>query len=325
MAKTRTSILLSLLLLVLISGSAAAQERELLYPKSVSGKLQEVTSIIRNLKSEITPCDKLTRKSEYFVRISPRRFVFDENGKLRDGAMLGGKPFVFVTTAESVYGLSLLDIYLGIGYEAESIISAQRDEDMVMIVFKYPREIVTSDITNGLLPDDWDKKVYVPTWENVFSLFHRLTILDSSRQNVSHAERDFVLGFPDEGKQRIKKAAYAELKAAGGADWKYRSLLEQRLSVFEHFRGNGRTQNEVRDPDGVEAGLIESVGPNLNVKELPEVAIIHLGKLIMNDSYGGGCALCRSVSGSGNHVDARSDLSSALIRNRFHEYFSDED
>ena len=297
MPKTLTSFLLSLLLLVLSSAATLAQERELLYSKSASGRLQEITATIRNLKSPTTPGEQLTRKTEYFVRIGPRKYIFAENGQLQDGARLGGKPFVFVTTPESVFGLSLLDVYVGIGYEAEDIIRWQRDEDMVMIVFRYPKEIVTTDITNGRLTDRWNSRVFIPTWANVFSLFHNLAALDPAAQQgltplgLSPADRDFVLGFSAGRRRRITKASYAELKAAGGPDWKYRNLLEQKLSVFEHFRGNGHTQNEVRDPDGVAAGLLEFVGPNLNIKALPEVAIIHLGTLTMKDSYGAGCAL----------------------------------
>lgn len=293
MTKTRTLLVVSSLLLFVGRGGAAAQEeprRTLLYPESVSGKLQEVAARILNPAGEMTPCLRLERKTDYFVRIAPRRFVMAGEKSLKDGAMLGGKPFVFVTTAESVYGLSLLDLYVSIGYEAEDILRTPPDEEMVMIVFQYPKEIAASNVTNGLLPDDWDKKVYVPTWENMFSLFHRLAAVPGK---MSQAERDFVLNFPAEAKQRVAKTAYAELKAAGGADWKYRSLLEQKLSVFEHFRGNGRTQNEVRDPDGVEAGLIESVGPNLGVGELPEVAVIGLGRLVLKDSLGAGCKLCQ--------------------------------
>jgi hypothetical protein len=291
MTKTRTLLVVSFLLLVVGRGGAVAQEqkRTLLYPESVAGKLQEVTAKMLNDQTEMTPCLRLGRQTDYFVRIAPRRFVIGGDKKLLDGAMLGGKPFVFVTTAESVYGLSLFDIYVGIGYEAEDILRTP-PEEMVMIVFQYPKEIAASNVTNGLLPDDWDKKVYVPTWENMFSLFHRLSAVPGQ---MSQAERDFVLNFPAEAKQRITKTAYAELKAAGGADWRYRNLLEQKLSVFEHFRGNGRTQNEVRDPDGIEAGLIESVGPNWKVKELPEVAVISLGNLVLNDRYGGGCKLCQ--------------------------------
>lgn len=302
MTKIRISFLLSLLLVLLSSVGAAAQERELLYSKSASPKLQEIVATIRNTKSAITPSDQLTRKTEYFVRIAPRKYIFTPEGKLQDGARLGGKPFVFMSTPESVYGLTLLDIYVGIGYEAEDIIRWQRDEDMVMMLFKYPNEIAASDIKDGRLPADWDKKVLVPTWPNIFSLFHLLATPRPVTQQLApertlvltDAERDFVLHFSATRKQRITKIAYAVLKAEGGPDWQYRNLLEQKLSVFEHFRGNGQTQNEVSDPEGVKPGLLESVGPNWSLKELPELAIVHLGKLTMKDSYDGGCTLCRS-------------------------------
>jgi hypothetical protein len=298
MTKIRLSFLLSLLLVLLSSVGAVAQQRELLYSKSASPKLQEIVATIRDPKSAVTPSAQLTRKTEYFVRIAPRRYIFTLEG----GAKLGGKPFVFMTTPESVYGLSLLDIYVGIGYEAEDIIRWQRDEDMVMMIFKYPNEIAASDITNGRLPADWDKKVLIPTWPNIFSLFHLLATPRPVTQQLApertlvltDAERDFVLGFSATSKQRVTKLAYAVLKAEGGSDWQYRSLLEQKLSVFEHFRGNGQTQNEVSDPEGVKPGLLESVGPNWSLKELPELAIVHLGKLTMKDSYDGGCTLCRS-------------------------------
>lgn len=291
MTKTRALLAVSVLLLATASGGAVAQERRtLLHTASASGKLQEVTAQILDPGTEMTPCLQLARQTDYLVRIAPRRFVIDGDKKLKEGAMLGGKPFVFVTTVESVLGLSLLDLYVGVGYEAEDILRTPPDEEMVMIVFQYPKEIAASNVANGLLPDDWDKKVYVPTWENMFALFHRLAAVPGQ---MSQAEREFVLNFPAEAKQRITETAYAELKAAGGADWKYRNLLEQKLSVFEHFRGNGRTQNEVRDPEGVEAGLIESVGPNWKVRELPEVAVIGLGKLVLKDSFGAGCKLCQ--------------------------------
>ncbi|HWP55837.1 MAG TPA: hypothetical protein VN476_17035, partial [Pyrinomonadaceae bacterium] len=218
------------------------------------------------------------------------------------GARLGGNPFVFISTPESVYGLSLLDIYVGIGYEAEDIIRGQRDEDMVMMVFKYPNEIAVSDIKDGRLPADWDKKVLIPTWANMFSLFHLLATPRPVTQQLApertlvltDAERDLILGFSATRKQRITKISYAVLKAERGPDWQYRSLLEEKLSVFEHFRGTGQTWNEVSDPEGVKPGLLEFVGPNWSLKELPELAIVHLGKLTMKDSYGGGCTLCRS-------------------------------
>ena len=43
-----------------------------------------------------------------------------------------------------------------------------------------------------------------------------------------------------------KTVSYYQLKGIGGSDWVYRQLLQSKLSTFEHFRGNGRTHNEVR-------------------------------------------------------------------------------
>src|SRR5688572_392107 len=171
MSKLRVS--LSLALFLLTAGTGVAQQRELLYSKNVSANLQEIITTLRDLKSAPKCQNELTRNTQYLVRLTPRRYVFDGE-KLRDSAMLGGNPFVFVTTPDSVAGLSLLDMYVNIGYEAEDIIRWQRDEDMVMIVFRYPTEIATVNIVNGLLPDAWNKSVYIPTWANMFALLHRL-------------------------------------------------------------------------------------------------------------------------------------------------------
>ena len=118
MTRIRISFLLSLLLVLLSSVGAVAQERELLYSKSPSRQFREIIQTIRNPKSAVTPSAQLKRQTEYFVRIAPRKYIFTPDGKLLDSARLGGTPFVFISTPESVYGLSLLDIYVGIGYEA---------------------------------------------------------------------------------------------------------------------------------------------------------------------------------------------------------------
>jgi hypothetical protein len=302
MAQGRTAFGLALLLLWLGSGNPSAQERELLYPSAVVGTLQEVVGIMRQLSSDKIPYDQITRTTEYFVRITPRKHVLTEDNTLQDGAILGTKPLVFVTIPESVYGRSLLELYEDIGYEAEDIIRGQRNEDMIAIVFRYPEAITLSAVKDGRLPADWDKKVYVPTWDNVFALFSRLAESATIEPNKagefapeqlffrSSAEKAFVLGFPEAGKERIRTAGYAALMAVGGADWVYRQLLANKLSIFEHFRGNGRTHNEVRDPEGrqPDAGLLEFVGPNQQLKIIPEVAIVHLGRLTIEDTYSAG-------------------------------------
>jgi len=152
---------------------------------------------------------------------------------------------------------------------------------------------------DGSLPEDWRNKVYIPTWDNIFALFGKLTAEASIEPEkkgefapwklfFTHpAQQQFVLSFPAEGLMRVKSAGYAMLRQTGGADAVYRNLLENKLSIFEHFRGNGRTLNELVDPQGVrhEAGLYEFVGPNAKVKDLPEIAVIHLGALVMQDAY----------------------------------------
>ena len=255
---------------------------------------------IRDVTRDKVPYNGLTRTTNYFVRIAPRKDILTESGDLRDEAILGTRPFVFLTTPESIYGKSLLEIYEDIGYEAEDIIRWQRDEDMVAIVFRYPVGISLSGVLDGQLSQRWSDWVYVPTWDNMFILFDRLTenaTIEPQKRGEfaperiffrSGAEKMFVQGFPERGKERIKKTPYADLKALGvrigctAACWRANS------APSEHFRGNGRTHNEVLDPEGLEpeAGLIEFVGPNRKIKDLPEVAIIYLGRLAIEDLFG---------------------------------------
>ncbi len=301
MTRIHTSLLL--FLLVSLIGAARADEvkkRELLYHGPSSEKLKEIVGMLRDPENnKKIPYPEFTRTTDYFVRIAPRKPILTENNEVQPGAILGTKPLVFVTTPECIRGRTLLEIYEDIGYEAEDIIRWQRDQDMVAIVFRFPKEISYSNVTDGRFPEDWDKKVYVPTWENVNSLFSQLancgTIEPEKKGEFapertffrSQAEKGFVLGFPEDGKRRLKTIPYATLRTIGGADWVYRKLLEDKLSVFEHFEGNGWTHNELLDPDNLnpEAGLLEFVGPNMKIKNLPEVAIIHLGRLSVEDTY----------------------------------------
>ena len=299
---TRTSSIACCLLLVLLSfpGPVHARQRALLYPKpkSLSGPIKELATVIRDPHSAKSPLGQLPPASRYFVRIAPRDAVLTKDNKIKDTAVLAApsKPFVFLTTPESIFGRSLLEIYEDIGYEAESIIQWSRNQDTVAILFRYRDDISASQLSDGNLAGDWSKWIYPTTWDNVFSLFTRLAEDEHSdlcdKNNVPAKrvclpamQAAFVQGFPAEGKQRIRTTAYPVLKANGGLDWEYRNLLEAKLSVFEHFRGNGETQNEILDPDAKEKGLREVIGPNVQLNQLAEVAIIHLGKLVIDDCY----------------------------------------
>lgn len=287
------------LLLVLFSflGAVQAQDRALLYPKSLSGPIQDLARIIRDPRSKKMPLDQLPPASRYFVRIAPRKAILTTDNEIKDGAVLAApaKPVVFLTTPESIFGRSLLEIYGDIGYEAEDIIRWSRNEDMVAILFRYSNDVSVSPLRDGNLTDDWSKSIYPTTWDNIFALFSRLVQNEPCNKVDGPAKRiclptmqaAFVLGFPAEGKLRLRNTTYPVLKATGGADWEYRKLLESKLSVFEHFRGNGQTQNEILDPDAQQPGLLELIGPNIEIKKLAEVAIIHLGKLMIEDCYSG--------------------------------------
>jgi hypothetical protein len=278
---------------------AAHRERELLYSSCASGTLRDLTRMVRDRDVQPIAYEDLVRTSDYFVRIAPRKYTLTKSNGVRDDAILGTKPFAFVTTPECVRGRTLLEIYEEIGYEAENIVRDQRDQDMVAIVFRYPDRIAISEVKDGRLPDDWDRHVYVPTWDNVFALFSRLAegapIEPETRGEFAPErlffrtpqQRMFILGFPEEGKRRMRTTPYAELSATKGADWVYRKAMETKLSIFEHFQGNGRTHNELLNPEDLrrDAGLLEFVGPNFKIKDLPEVAVIHLGRLIIEESF----------------------------------------
>ncbi|MDQ3798512.1 MAG: hypothetical protein M3384_03595 [Acidobacteriota bacterium] len=314
------SIFSRLLLLLLLLGSTAfivtaqqQQQRRLLYPdpasvgaKPLSPKLQEIVELIGNPKTRPVDYDKLSRTTDFFVRIAPRAGILTPDNHLLDSggvpgrrdALLGGRPFVFLTSPESIYGRSLPEIYSDIGYEAEDIIGRQRNVDMVAVVFRYGEDVSPAlDVRDGNLPRDWNFKVYIPYWDNMFSLFYRLSEkagIDPENKNQtptekiffrSEAEKAFVLCYSAAASQRIKKLSYSEIRAGGGADWVYRKLLEDKLAAFEHFRGDGRTQNEILDPEGDKLWLVEFIGPNRKLKDLPELAVIHLGRLVIEVDY----------------------------------------
>lgn len=274
-----------------------AEDRSLLYPAAVTGKLQEIVNTLINPSTPKVPYANLSQPDGYFARIAPRKHIMTADNKIADNAILGTKPFVFMTTPEGIYGKGLLDIYLDIGYEAEDIIRWQRDEPMVAVIFRYADGMSVSPVKDGKLPDNWDKSIFVPTWDNVMALLQKLgdpapVVPDKQGEFAptalffkSDAEKQLALTFPDAGKQRMKTTEYAVLKATGGTDWAYRDLLERKLSIFEHFRGTGRTLNEVVDPTGAthDSGLFEFVAPNSKVNALPEVAVVYLGKLSVID------------------------------------------
>ncbi|BCM92572.1 hypothetical protein IAD21_04454 [Abditibacteriota bacterium] len=305
MNRKSLSALFSMGVLLLALSVARAQDRALLFSQSPSEPLQKILALLRNPTSPQTDARQLTWSTHYFVRIAPRSAILTQANALTDSAnsrqsdaILGTRPFVFLTSPESLYGRSLLEIYQDIGYEAEDILHYQLNQDMVAVVFRYPDEIVPSpEITDGKLPLNWNTRVYVPYWDNAFSLFHHLaqdaTVEPTKTGQFapyrlffnSEEEKAFALKASKGINPRLKRLSYLTLKVRGSHDWRYRQLLEDKLSLFEHFRGIGRTQNEVSDPDARLDGLVEFVGPNRKLKDLPEIAVVDLGRLTITNTY----------------------------------------
>jgi hypothetical protein len=294
-------VFLLLVVLLHVSGPVCAQERSVLFTNSSSERMKDLVKNIRNLNSSKIPADKLPPATEYFVRIAPRNRVLTADNKILETAVLAApsKPFVFLTTPEGIFGKSLLEIYEDIGYEAEGIIRDQQNEEMVAILFRYPNNITLSTVKDGNLDTDWPNRIYETTWDNMLSLFPQLVEdnqsalcrqppVPSKRICLPKLDADFVISFPAEGKLLVKTARYRLLQGFGGSDWKYRKLLEDTLSVFEHFRGDGRTENELlelRDKPDTPAQLPEVVGPNMKINSLREVAVIELGKMMIDVCY----------------------------------------
>lgn len=279
---------------------AAAPQRALLYPAEPTGNLKDAVDTVRDLKRPAPRYADLTATSDYYARVVARKYLFDKGGRLSPDAVLGGKPFVFFTTPQGLTGRSLLEILLDAGNEPAELLDPERREPLAAIVFRYPPAVGRWPDLNGTLPAAWEEAVYVPTWENAFALFGKLakgaTVGTAARPDpprrlefASEDERKFVLTFPRAGLDRIKdaKEPYEVLRRKGGPEWEYRRLLKDKLSLFPHFRGTGRTVNVVLDPDMAkpDTGVFEFVGPNSRLADLAEFAVVDLGSLTVADTY----------------------------------------
>lgn len=303
--KRLRALLLILLLLLGPAPAHFAQGRAIFQGKKPpSAELMKVAEALADPKTARASPAAPPVAGPYFVRLTERAHILNPDNSVKDTAVLHVLPYVFITPPEGLYGRPLLEIFAEIGYEAEYILSGQLGKETVAVVFRYPDGVALSEVSDGRLPADWERTVFVPTWENVFALFHALARKDRAELdraagektapaprlglNLSEADLNFVLGFPEEGKRRVRCVPYAVLRAGGGADWRYRRLLEEKLSLFEHFRGDGRTQNELVDPEGgrPERGLREYVGPKMALAELEEFAVVTLGALTVGPAFG---------------------------------------
>jgi hypothetical protein len=282
-------------------GEAAHPTRRLLYPQDAADlkpALKEAVAELLTKRKEVPDPEQVSAAGvRVFVRVLPLKHVVDEKTSgLKDGARLGARPFVFLTTPEALYGKSLAGSFAAIGYSAEEAFLKNGGEKMAAVVFKYPGGFPVHPEGECLPEDGWDNRVYPATWDNLFCLTERMVRSGRSvvglvaREDApkklslrSEADKAFVLGYPKAGKDRLRRASYASLKGVGGADWEYRQLLERCWSASEHFRGDGRTKLTYGSPSGSQKGFPEFVGPNLALSDTGTLAVIYLGTLKISE------------------------------------------
>jgi hypothetical protein len=269
--------------------------RRLLYPPDAGQLKPPLAPFVEKLLSpnekKVSPPPPHPADVRIFLRVVSKKYVLD-GAKLRQNAWLGSRPFVFLTLPETLYGKTLAETFSDIGYSADEVLSAEVGEEKVALVFAYPEGITLHPHRGGELPDSWERKVYVPTWDNLFALAERLVRagrveIDPMGQRFTpdrlrlrgERERHFVLGFPEAGKRRIKANGYAVLREIGGADWEYRALLERSLSAAEHFSGDGYIRPTFGRRPLPPRGFPEFLGPNLPIEQTAALAVIYLGKL----------------------------------------------
>jgi hypothetical protein len=270
-----------------------ATVRQLLYPEKSddvpAGLRPVVAKLLSDDQGTVEPAD--AKPAGVFVRVVSRKYVLDGRA-IKQDAFIGGRPFVFVTLPETLYGRTLLQVFSAIGYSADEVLTGQLGSEKVAVVFRWGEKVTPHAGRDGKLPDDWQTKVYPSTWDNLFSLvdkmaadkdWHALAEVGRpsalTRLNFQSAkERQFVLGYPDAGKERLKALPYSALRDTKGADWDYRQFLERTLGASEHFTGDGTSQPAIF-AKGKTTGFPEFLGPNRELVALPEVAIIGLGSV----------------------------------------------
>lgn len=290
--------IITLCLILLGPALTLAQGRTLLYPANaaeLSAELQDMVNKIIDPSTKKVWLDGMA-PGKYFARLTEKRFVVSSDGTRNDGAVLGSKPFVFITVPQTFYGRELFEAYSSLGYGVENVLANSRKQQVLM-VFRYPDEIQLTPVQNGQIPaENFRSHIYVPVWPNVFPLFTRLSrdaVIASGGFHPydvvfsNQREKMFVLGFPREGRRRIIHSSYTELEAEGGADFVYRGLLDAKMSMNNHFLGTGKTKNTVLGGEGV----LEFIGPNMrlftpysddrhNIPALAEVAVIDMGAIV---------------------------------------------
>ncbi|PON10201.1 hypothetical protein C2W62_51340, partial [Candidatus Entotheonella serta] len=158
--------IITLCLMLLVPIQVLAEGRTLLYPDNAEELSKELQGIVRKIVDPSTKKVWLSdmKPGKYFARLTEKRFVMSSNGARNDGAVLGVKPFVFITVPQTFYGRGLFEGYSSLGYGVENVL-ANSHKQQALIVFRYPDEIQLNPVKNGNIPaDNFRSHIYVPVW-----------------------------------------------------------------------------------------------------------------------------------------------------------------
>jgi len=187
-----------------------------------------------------------------------------------------GPPVVFLTIPEGIAGFPLHAVLSRIGYTDAEIASLFGGGQAAAIVFKYPDGVQSLAAWDGDLSSDVLKRVVRGTWQNLFRTFKDLAEIEETPLQFVDDDRRFVASFPSWGRLRLMGVpSYSDIESVGGADWRYRWLLERLLWVTPTYLGKGWAADGNGGP-----GAPEYLGPNASLSGLAatqSLAIVSLG------------------------------------------------
>ncbi len=233
----------------------------LVFPDQAPPAVQAaVEMILQSQQSRTTPATR-----DIFVRIG-RLDTILQNEQISAKAHLAGPngpPVVFLTTPEGITGFTVDAVLSRVGYTAAEIASLFGGGEAAAIVFKYPGAVQSLAAWDGSLSGHVLKRVVRGTWDNLFRTFKDLAEIEKTPLQFEADDRRFVASFPSWGQLRLKGASYSHIASEGGADRRYRWLLERLLWVTPNFLGTGWANDENGGP-----GAPEYLGPNSTLSSL---------------------------------------------------------
>ena len=211
------------------------------------------------------PSGTIPATPDVFVRIVRLDAILHDGQIPADAYLAGpnGPPVVFLTIPEEI-AKSPGTVLSRIGYTDADLAYVFGGGQAAAIVFKYPDEVQSLPTRDGDLSSDVLKRVVRGTWQNLFRTYKDIAEIDESPLQFGADDRRFVASFPSWGQLRLMGVpSYSEIQSVGGADWRYRRLLERHLWVTPKYLGTGWAAAGNGGP-----GAPEYLGPNASLSGL---------------------------------------------------------